>query len=54
MLNQLLNQPLKLLTPEDIRLIAGSNVREDGVTEFKGGLDEGIEREQTPWVKGKL
>jgi hypothetical protein len=44
-----------LLENKDVREIAVGGVQEDGTIEFKGGLDEGGERDQTGWAdRGKL
>ncbi len=52
MLDRALTTSLRLLTNSDIEEIAGGGVQEDGVTEFKSGLDEGTERDQTSWADG--
>ena len=52
MLDRLLNASLQSLNNEDIERIAYGGVREDGVTEFKRGLDEGAEPGQIPWAEG--
>ena len=52
MLDRLLNTALHSLSNEDIEHIACGGVREDGVTEFKRGLDRRRERGQMPWAEG--
>ena len=52
MLDRLLNASLQSLNNEDIERVACGGVREDGVTEFKRGLDEGAEVGQIPWAEG--
>jgi Putative DNA-binding domain len=51
-LDRLLNTSLYSLSNEGIERIARGGVREDGVTEFKRGLDEGAEAGQIPWAEG--
>ena len=52
MLDRLLSGSLQSLNNEDIERIACGGVREDGVTKFKRGLDEGAEAGQIPWAEG--
>jgi hypothetical protein len=52
MLDRALNLSLRLLENADVREIAVGGVQEDGTIEFKGGLDEGAERDQTCWADG--
>lgn len=52
MLDRALSLSLRLLTDAEVREIALGGVQEDSITEFKGGLDEGAERDQKSWADG--
>jgi hypothetical protein len=52
MLDRALNISLRLLTSSEVKEIAEGGVQEDGIIEFKRGLDEGSERDQISWADG--
>ena len=52
MLDLALHTSLRSLSDADVKEIAFGGVQEDGTIEFKSGLDEGSERDQTSWADG--
>jgi predicted HTH transcriptional regulator len=52
MLDLALNTSLRSLSDADVEEIAFGGVQEDGTIEFKSGLDEGSEKDQTSWADG--